>query len=109
MAPPLPTVTHARLRARQGDARSARLILRSILAEDPANPEARELLEEIGGRPDVPAVEAREEPAPAPRSASATELRGRFQAALAPPKGTPARRTIARLEALLLGIQAARD
>jgi hypothetical protein len=94
-------VTHARLRARQGDLRSARRILRTILAADPAHAGARRLLDEIGGRPDAPADEPREESVEAPRAATASELRGRFREALAAPERTAARRTIARLTALL--------
>jgi len=44
------TVTHARLRARQGDLPTARRILASILEVSPGHPGARALLEEIGGR-----------------------------------------------------------
>jgi hypothetical protein len=100
-APPLDTVTHARLRARQGDARTARTILRSILAADPSNVEARTLLDEIGKRPDLPAAEPPDEALAAPRPARASELGGRFREALAPRDGPAPRRTIERLRALL--------
>ena len=107
MDPLLPTVTHARLRARQGDARGARRILRTILAADPGDPGARALLEEIGGRLDTPASEPLESTAEPPRAASAQELRDRFRTALAPVDRTAARRTIERLEALLRRFEAA--
>lgn len=53
VAPPRPlaTLTHARIRARQGDLSTARRILASILEGDPDHPGARALLAEIGGRP----------------------------------------------------------
>lgn len=40
----LATLTHARLRAEQGDARGARSILQDLLERDPADERARELL-----------------------------------------------------------------
>ena len=105
--PLLPTVTHARLRARQGDARAARRILHAILAGDPGNGAARALLEEIGGRPDAPASDPVEAAAEPPRAARASELRERFQAALSDPRSSR-RRSIERLEALLRKVEAAR-
>jgi hypothetical protein len=50
---PFATVTHARLRLRQGDVREARRILAGILDRDPGATAARELLAELddGGRP----------------------------------------------------------
>jgi Tfp pilus assembly protein PilF len=49
---PFATVTHARLRLRQGDVREARRILSGILERDPGDSAARELLAELsaGGR-----------------------------------------------------------
>ena len=44
------TLTHARLRARQGDLSGARAILRELLARDAPDPRARRLLEQLGGR-----------------------------------------------------------
>jgi hypothetical protein len=44
------TVTHARIRVRQGDFPTARRILAAILEFSPAHPGARALLDEIGGR-----------------------------------------------------------
>jgi hypothetical protein len=46
---PLPTVTLARLAMEQGDVRLAEATLEGVLARDPANTEARQLLGEIRG------------------------------------------------------------
>jgi len=44
---PLATVTHARLRAAQGDAGTAIALLRAVLARDPEAPGARPLYERL--------------------------------------------------------------
>ena len=46
-APSWATVTHARLRASQGDAATARELLRDVLARDPEAPGARPLLDRL--------------------------------------------------------------
>ncbi len=46
----LPTLTHARIRARQGDVDGARRILRAMLAEHPEDADARALLGRDGSR-----------------------------------------------------------
>ncbi len=48
---PLLTVTHARLRAAQGDAAGARKILGAILKRSPGRPDALELLRSLSGKP----------------------------------------------------------
>ncbi|ANM28548.1 hypothetical protein ABI59_01320 [Acidobacteria bacterium Mor1] len=50
----LATVTHARLRAGQGDVDGARRILERRLAADPADADARRLLETLGAPPAPP-------------------------------------------------------
>jgi hypothetical protein len=78
------TITHARLRASQGDLATARRVLRAILASDPDHVEAARLLEALGdGEGDAfpvetGGIEASREPA------TAEELAGRFRDALAP-------------------------
>lgn len=46
---PLATLTHARLRAEQGDVAGARRILDRLLLRDPLNDEARRLLRALRG------------------------------------------------------------
>jgi hypothetical protein len=54
----LETVTHARLRAEQGDAAGAVRILRAVLARRPGDAEARELLASLPGGAAPPASAA---------------------------------------------------
>ena len=61
MSEPLATLTHARLRAVQGDRRAARRILASILERDPERQDARKLLHQVAGRAERPAVGEREQ------------------------------------------------
>jgi len=44
---PFDTLTHARLRARQGDLPGARRVLRQLLERDPADPAAHALLRDL--------------------------------------------------------------
>ena len=78
----LATVTHARLRAAQGDPEGARRLLRGILRERPGDPEAERLLRDLEqarqrrrDEPERP-VEA------APVEGDARGLASRFRAAL---------------------------
>jgi hypothetical protein len=105
---PLNTLTHARLRAAQGDARGARAILRSILATDPRNAEASAFLAVLEGRPSSTPPEPGEPELDAPLGAGAADLKARFHAALGAPERTRARRTIARLNAWLEKIEGER-
>ena len=68
------TLTHARLRATQGDVAGAARILRVILEVQPAHREARELLAELTGRVTVKHAEPPEERAPAAVPAAAGDL-----------------------------------
>jgi len=76
------TLTHARLRAAQGDVGGAARILRVILEVQPAHREARELLDEITGRVAVVHAEPAEEPAVAVVPANAGDLARHFRHAL---------------------------
>jgi len=76
------TLTHARLRAAQGDVGGAARILRVILEVQPEHREARELLDEITGRVPVVHTEPAEERASAVVPANAGELAQRFREAL---------------------------
>jgi hypothetical protein len=67
----LPTMTHARLRADQGDLVGARRILRDILEGDPRNDEARALLARLGSRRGRQAADDRPAPAGLPAAAMA--------------------------------------
>lgn len=76
------TLTHARLRASQGDIAGAARILRDILEIQPDHAGARELLVQIEHHVDVVRKVA-EEDAPAPVSpATAGDLRLQFRGAL---------------------------
>jgi hypothetical protein len=76
------TLTHARLRAAQGDIGGAARILRVILEVQPAHREARELLDEITGRVAVRHEEPAERPAAEIVPAAAGDLAGQFRDAL---------------------------
>ena len=79
------TLTHARLRASQGDVAGAARILRDILEFQPDHAEARELLVQIENRVDVVRRVAKED-APTPVSpATAGDLRAQFRGALSGP------------------------
>jgi hypothetical protein len=101
-------VTHARLRAAQGDLAGARRVLRSILASDSGNDEARRLLGELDRLAERDHAEP-EAAAPAPPVPGSTaSLAGRFRAALgrrvAGREGSRAR-AAARLRRLLARIE----
>jgi hypothetical protein len=85
------TVTHARLRAQQGDRAGALRILEAILARRPGDPAATALLRDLPGGPS-PEPEPAEAPLAPPTAAGATELAGPFRRALEgdavpPPRG----------------------
>ena len=82
--PVLLTVTHARLRALQGDAAGAVRILKALLARRPGDPEAQALLANLPGGPSAE-PEAAEPMAPPPTPARARELADAFRRTLAPP------------------------
>ena len=78
------TVTHARLRAEQGDSAGAVRILEELLARRPGDVEARELLAALPGGAG-PAPEIEEVAAAPPEPASAAELARRFRRKLRQP------------------------
>jgi Flp pilus assembly protein TadD len=83
-------VTHARLRAQQGDRQGAVKILLALLQQRPGDREARELLANLPGGPGLaPEIE---EPAVAPPTpASARELAGAFRRTLDRPQAARGR------------------
>lgn len=79
---PLETVTHARLRAGQGDVRGARRILERVLERRPGDEAARALLGDLDGRRHVEPTVRAEPVEPPPVAARAGDLADRFRAAL---------------------------
>ncbi len=82
---PFATLTHASLRARQGDVEGARRILRGILAAEPAHADAAELLTRLDRSVAVRRREPAEPEPPPARAATASELSERFRDALEAP------------------------
>jgi len=82
---PFATLTHAKLRAAQGDVGGAARILRVILEVQPEHREARGLLGEIEGRAAVVHKEPAEDPAEAVLPATTEGLSRRFRDALEGP------------------------
>jgi hypothetical protein len=80
---PFATLTHARVRAGQGDIAGAKRILRVILDAQPDHAEARAMLDGLSGRADVAYREPVPEPAVDPISAAAVDLAPRFRETLA--------------------------
>ncbi len=79
----LASMTHARLRVRQGDYREAARLLREILERDPEHVEAQQLLLGIARRPDTTAPPVQEERATSPPTpADPGRLVGRFREVL---------------------------
>ena len=100
---PFSTLTHARLRAEQGDVAGAKRILRVILTSQPDHEEARELLAALSDRVSVAYQEPAPDAARATRPATTAELAPRFKEALA---GKP---KVERLERWLERLQANRE
>jgi hypothetical protein len=88
------TLTHARLRAEQGDVAGAVRILRVILEAQPDHGEAREFLAALEHRVAVTYREPDEISAEDVQPSSSGELKQRFREALA---GTPVEARTARL------------
>jgi hypothetical protein len=78
----LETVTHARLRAQQGDRAGALRILQTVLGRRPGDSEAEALLADLPDGP-VAQPEPEEPPAAPPTSARVADLAGSFRRALA--------------------------
>ena len=83
------TLTHARLRAAQGDVTGAVRILRVILEVQPGHDEARGFLAEIENRLPAAHVEPLEVAADAVTPATAGDLILRFREALDAPRPAP--------------------
>ena len=92
----LATLTHARLRVRQGDYAAAVTLLQRLLEREPEQAEARVLLRSIEGRQGIARAEPAAEALRPPESAEASRLAGVFRQALS---GAPEpQRRIRRLE-----------
>ena len=96
------TLTHARLRAGQGDVSGAVRILRVVLRADPGHPEARRLMDELQGRATGASPEPEPPALPERAAATASELSGRFRAALDAGGPPDARTRRERLETWLV-------
>ena len=96
------TLTHARIRAVQGDVAGAARILRVILNVQPGHDEARALLDEIEHRLAVKHTEPTEAAALPVTPAKAEDLTRRFREAL---DANPGRAEIRRLEAWMQRIE----
>ena len=79
------TLTHARIRAAQGDVRGARSIVRALLRERPDDPEARALLEALWASAQIERVDELEPHAAPPVAAETGQLAARFRRALGRP------------------------
>lgn len=105
----LATVTHARLRAAQGDVAGARRVLETVLARRPDDAEARALLARLSGlqqsQREEPAPEPLEPPVPGDPAALAATFRSALNAAAS---GGASRRKADRLRRLLARIAANR-
>jgi hypothetical protein len=98
---PLATVTHARLRAAQGDVAAARRILQTSLAERPGDKEAEALLATLPPAAHAAYSEPQDESLAPPEPARGEELSARFREALAGPPIETAVSLRTRLELLL--------
>ncbi len=101
---PMATVTHARLRAAQGDVAEASALLEAILRRTPGHAQAREMLEGLRSRSGSvrPAVAA--EPLAPPEAGDARRLASVFRAALGVDAEPVSRRKIRALERWLTTI-----
>jgi hypothetical protein len=99
------TLTHARVRAGQGDVQGARRILRAILDCDPQHAEALRMLLELQDRRQHSRREAPAAPVSPPRSARAGELTASFRRSLGATGAEAARVRIRRLERWLRSIE----
>jgi len=96
----LATITHARLRAAQGDIRGARALLLDILHRNPGHRQAQELLAQITGRGDKKRPAEQAEPLGAPEPGDPARLSADFKRILSR-RDKPRRARIERLEQLL--------
>jgi hypothetical protein len=79
---PLATVTHAKLRAAQGDAAAAREILQAILEAYPGDEEARAVLARLEGERDRPVPVEEEDSVGPPQTEDPAALAARFRKTL---------------------------
>jgi hypothetical protein len=91
------TLTHARVRAAQGDVAGARRILVAMLARDPEDPGARRLLADLAGSIDRDRVADADEPVAPAQPRGAADLAPQFRALLGGGRAS-ARARIRRLE-----------
>ena len=99
-------MTHARIRARQGDVSGARRVLTGILERSPDDAEARTLLAELEGKAGRRARVEPAEPLVLPEAADARALADRFRRTLAPaPRIAVVSGRVRRLEAWLTRIR----
>jgi hypothetical protein len=96
----LATITHARLRAAQGDIRGARALLLDILHRNPGHSQARALLAKITGREDKQRPAEQAEQLAAPEPGDPGRLSAEFKQVLFR-DDRPRRARIERLEQLL--------
>jgi hypothetical protein len=92
------TLTHARLRAVQGDVRGARCILERILERDPEHAGARLLLLDLDGLEQRCGEEEPSEPVAPPRPGEPREMAARFRQVLGQNGHGASRARIRRLE-----------
>jgi hypothetical protein len=100
------TLTHARIRAGQGDVKGARRVLTAILQRSPDHIEARALLEELEGKTGAEAMPEREELLADPKATDERRLAERFRRSLGRRERVPdVRGRVRRLEAWLTRIR----
>ncbi len=101
-APHPRTLTHARLRRAQGDARGAIAILEALIDAGREDPELVELYLALGGDEQRPHSEPQPEPLASPSPAAIDALRDRFRRGLSRPDNTA---SIRRLEGWLARVR----
>jgi len=97
-------MTHARIRAAQGDTSGARKILRAILERQPGHSEALALLGELSRRRGAARGEEADEALPERQPSDPRKLAARFRRALGRSATPDAGRRVKRLEAWLANI-----
>ena len=98
------TMTHARLRADQGDVAGATHLLQAILAVEPNHREALALAARLGAQPGIRHAEPEDPELAAPRPARARDLAASFRASFGRPKTSSSARKALRLRAWLDGV-----
>lgn len=73
------TLTHARIRAGQGDRSGARRVLREVLEREPWNREARDYFDQLAGQDRLRPAEMPEAVPEPPLAATAEDLGARFR------------------------------